>query len=49
MGETGVMTNKVYVTDYDYPSLDIETKELQKIGVPLIPKKCHTSTFYGYD
>ena len=37
------MTNKVYVTDYDYPSLDIETKELQKIGVPLISEQCRTS------
>ncbi|MCI1822576.1 MAG: C-terminal binding protein [Megasphaera sp.] len=34
---------KIYVTDYDYPSLDIERSEIQKINAQFIPTQSHTA------
>lgn len=36
------MSTKVYVTDYEYATLEPEKRELNKIGAIMIPKQCKT-------
>lgn len=36
------MSMKVYVTDYEYATLEPEKRELDKIGAVMIPKQCKT-------
>lgn len=36
------MSTKVYVTDYEYATLEPEKRELDKIGAVMIPKQCKT-------
>lgn len=38
------MGMKVYVTDFEYASLEAEERELARIGIELIPKQCHTAS-----
>lgn len=35
--------NKVYLTDYDYPSLAVEIKEFQRAGISFIPTQSHSA------
>lgn len=32
----------VYITEYDYPSLEIEQKMFREIGIPFIPTQSHS-------
>ena len=36
------MSTKVYVTDYEYATLEPEKRELNKIGAIMISKQCKT-------
>lgn len=35
--------DNVYITEYDYPSVDIERAELAKAGIHLVPTQSHTA------